>query len=384
MNRPAPPSAADTADTNPSTGADLTAATDTATEAAPAKGRRERATARVRLTIGDHMRVVTLGVVLIVLVVVSFGLGRFTLSPWTVLRVLGHELFGIGDAVGGQDRAVVMDIRMPRILAALLVGTALASSGAAYQTMFRNPLVSPEILGVAAGAGFGASVSILIGLDTSLLQIISFACGLTAAALSMAIARFVGRGSLIILVLGGIIIGAMFNALISSVQYFANPETTLPEITFWLFGSLARASMHSLIVPAIIVAVCLVVLYAVRWQLTVLATGDDEARSLGVNRARIWTLTIGASTLMTATAVSVAGIIGWVGLVVPHLARFVVGPSFNRLLPVAAIIGAAYLLAVDDVARTATSLDLPLGILTALIGAPFFVGLLAKAGRQWL
>ncbi|KJE21623.1 ABC-type Fe3+-siderophore transport system, permease component [Frankia torreyi] len=343
-----------------------------------------RATARVRATLGDHLRVVLLAVGLLVLVVISFGLGRYALSPATVVRVLAHELFGIEGSVAGQDRAVVMDIRMPRILAALLVGAALASSGAAYQTMFRNPLVSPEILGVAAGAGFGASVSILIGLDTTLLQIISFGCGLLAAVLSLIIARVVGKGSLIILVLGGIIIGAMFNALISSVQYFANPETTLPEITFWLFGSLARASMHGLIVPAIIVAVCLTLLYAVRWQLTVLATGDDEARSLGVNRTRIWALTIGASTLMTATAVSVAGIIGWVGLVVPHLARFTVGPSFNRLLPVTALIGAGYLLAVDDVARTASSLDLPLGILTALIGAPFFVALLAKAGRQWL
>ncbi|CAJ61070.1 MULTISPECIES: FecCD family ABC transporter permease [Frankia] len=347
-------------------------------------GVRAAATARVRATLGDHLRVVLLAVGLLVLIIISFGLGRYSLSPATVVRVLAHELFGLGNPVAGQDRAVVMDIRMPRILAALLVGAALASSGAAYQTMFRNPLVSPEILGVAAGAGFGASVSILVGLDTTLLQVISFGCGLLAAVLSLTIARVVGKGSLIILVLGGIIIGAMFNALISSVQYFANPETTLPEITFWLFGSLARASMHGLIVPAIIVAVCLTLLYAVRWQLTVLATGDDEARSLGVNRTRIWALTIGASTLMTATAVSVAGIIGWVGLVVPHLARFTVGPSFNRLLPVTALIGAGYLLAVDDVARTASSLDLPLGILTALIGAPFFVALLAKAGRQWL
>ncbi|CAO5230067.1 iron complex transport system permease protein [Frankia sp. AgKG'84/4] len=339
---------------------------------------------RMRAGVAENFRVVLLAVILLVLVVISFGLGRYSLGPLTVLRVLGHELFGIGDPVSGQNRAVVMDIRMPRILAALLVGTALASSGAAYQTMFRNPLVSPEILGVAAGAGFGASVSILLHLGTTELQIISFSCGLLAAVLALTIARFVGKGSLIILVLGGIIIGAMFNALISSAQYFANPETTLPEITFWLFGSLGRASMHSLIVPGIIVAICLVALASVRWQLTVLATGDDEARSLGVNRTRIWALTIGASTLMTATAVSVAGIIGWVGLVVPHLARFFAGPSFNRLLPVSALIGASYLLAVDDVARTATSMDLPLGILTALIGAPFFVALLAKAGRQWL
>ncbi|CUU55413.1 iron complex transport system permease protein [Parafrankia irregularis] len=329
-------------------------------------------------------RVGLLAVLLAVLVVVSFGLGRFSLSPETVVKILAHEIAAIGPKIGGQERAVVMNIRLPRILAALLVGAALASSGAAYQTMFRNPLVSPEVLGVAAGAGFGASVSILIGLPTAALQTISFGCGLLAAVLAVSIARLVGRGSLIILVLGGVIIGAMFNALISSAQYFANPETTLPEITFWLFGNLGRASMHSLLVPSIIIGVCLVVLYTVRWPLTVLATGDDEARSLGVNRTRIWAVTITASTLMTATAVSVAGIIGWVGLVVPHLARFAAGPSFNRMLPVTTLLGAGYLLAVDDVARTATELDLPLGILTALIGAPFFVALLARAGRQWL
>ncbi|MEX5709339.1 iron ABC transporter permease [Parafrankia sp. FMc6] len=340
--------------------------------------------ARIRLWPADSGRTVLLGVVLLLLVVISFGLGRYSLSPVTVVRILAHEIAGIGASAQGQDRAVVMNIRLPRILAALLVGAALSASGAAYQTMFRNPLVSPEVLGVAAGAGFGASVSILIGLPTAALQTMSFGCGLLAAVLAVTIARVVGRGSLIILVLGGVIIGAMFNALISSAQYLANPETTLPEITFWLFGNLGRASMHSLIVPGVIIGVCLVVLYAVRWPLTVLAAGDDEARSLGVNRTRIWAVTITASTLMTATAVSIAGIIGWVGLVVPHLARFAVGPSFNRMLPVTTMLGAAYLLVVDDVARTATTLDLPLGILTALIGAPFFVALLAKAGRQWL
>jgi iron complex transport system permease protein len=251
--------------------------------------------------------------------------------------------------------------------------------------MFRNPLVSPEILGVAAGAGagFGASMGILFQVPTDMLQLLSFGFGLLAALLALAIGRAVASGALIVLVLGGIVIGAMFGALISATQYVANPETTLPEITFWLFGSLARATMSSLALPCGLVALCLLALFIVRWPLTVLATGDDEARSLGINRRVVWAVVIAASTLMTATVVSVAGIIGWVGLVVPHIARFIGGPAFSRL-PLSALLGAIYLLAVDDIARSATALDLPLGILTALIGAPFFVALLIRTGRTWL
>ncbi len=321
---------------------------------------------------------------LVVLTVVSFGLGRYPLGPVTVVRVLAAQFINIAATWPSSAPTVILEIRLPRILAALLVGAALSSSGAAYQTMFRNPLVSPEILGVAAGAGFGASVSILLGLSYGVLQVMSFLFGLLAALLALSIGRIVGSISPIVLVLGGIVVGAMFGALISATQYFANPETTLPEITFWLFGSLGRATIGSLLLPTIIVAVCLAALFAVRWPLTVLATGEDQARTLGVNRRMVWAIVIGASTLMTATVVSVAGIIGWVGLVVPHLARSTVGPLFTRLLPVSTLIGAGYLLAVDDVARSASSLDLPLGILTALIGAPFFVALLVKAGRQWL
>ena len=321
---------------------------------------------------------------LLVLVVVSFGLGRYLLTPWTVVQVLIGQLLDIPVHWTATDQTVVMQVRLPRIVGALLVGAALSASGAAYQTAFRNPLVSPEILGVAAAAGFGASLALLLGLAPVVLQIMAFGFGVLAAVLSLGIGRIMGGGSTIVLVLGGIVVGAMFQALISVTQYLADPENTLPEITFWLLGGLGRVSLGGLVVPGIIVAVCLGMLYAVRWPLTVLAAGDDEAHTLGVNRRLVWLLVVAATTLMTATVVSIAGIIGWVGLVVPHLARFIGGPSFARLLPISTLLGAGYLLAVDDVARSATSVDLPLGILTALIGAPFFVALLARAGRQWL
>lgn len=321
---------------------------------------------------------------LLVLSLLSFCVGRYGITPRTVLHIfLGKFTHRAGDWTPIQQ-AVVMQIRLPRILAATLVGMALASSGAAYQTMFRNPLVSPEILGVAAGAGFGASIGILLGLPLPLMEMLSFSTGLAAACLALSMGQLISGGSLIVLVLGGVVIGAMFSALISATQYFANPETTLPEIAFWLFGSLGRATFQGLLWPGVIVALGFAALYLVRWPLTVLATGEEEARTLGIHRQRIWIIVIGASTLMTATVVSVAGIIGWVGLIVPHLARFFVGPSFDRLLPASALMGAVYLLFVDDLARSMTSLDLPLGILTALIGAPFFVGLLFKMRHQWL
>jgi iron complex transport system permease protein len=320
---------------------------------------------------------------LAVLVLVSFGLGRFVLSPVEVAKILFGNTFGRPETWSSEEQAVVIDIRLPRILAALLVGGSLSASGAAYQSMFRNPLVSPEILGVTAGAGFGAAAGILANQSSAVVQILAFVGGLVAAMIAVMIARVVGGGSLTILVLAGVVVGALFNALISGTQYFANPENTLPEITFWLFGSLSRATMSGLIVPASICGACLVALYTVRWPLTVLAAGDDAAQTLGINRKVVWAVVIISSTLLAATVTSIAGIIGWVGLVVPYMGRSLVGSSFYRLLPVSVLLGAGYLLAVDDVARSATALDLPLGILTAIVGAPFFVVLLARSRRRW-
>lgn len=331
--------------------------------------------------VGVRVGLLALGVA--VLALGSFALGRYSVAPGTVVRVLADEVIGRGGSWSPTDSDVIVQIRLPRILGALLVGAALAASGATYQCMFRNPLVSPEILGVSAAAGFGASLAVLVGVPQGVLQLLAFGFGVLAAAVSVLIGRIVGNGSPIVLVLAGVVVGALFNALISCAQFLANPDTTLPEITYWLFGSLGRVSLGGLALPVVIVTVCLAALWVVRWPLTVLATGEDEARTLGVDRRLVWLVVIAASTLMTATAVSVAGIVGWVGLVIPHLARLIVGPSFNRLLPASALLGAGYLLAVDDVARSVTALDIPIGILTALVGAPFFVVLLARAGRQW-
>lgn len=316
-------------------------------------------------------------------VVASVCIGSFPIGPRTVVRVLFGAITGADGDWTPAEHAVVVVVRLPRIGAALLVGAALAVAGAAYQTMLRNPLAAPEVLGVASGAAFGGALSILLGLSYGTQQGLTFVCGLAAAVLALTIARLAGSISPVVLILGGIVVGSLFSALIGATEFLANPDSTLPAIVFWLFGSLARVTPGALWLPAAIVAVSLVALFVVRWPLTVLAAGEDEARALGVDRRVVWVTVITASTLMTATVVTIAGQVAWVGLVIPHVARSLVGPAFGRLMVVSALIGAAFLLAVDDVARSVSSVELPLGILTALIGAPFFVLVLVRAARQW-
>jgi len=323
-------------------------------------------------------------ITLVVLAVISLGLGRYPLGPVKLVSgFVAAVIPGAGTRLSSIDRIVLVQIRLPRVLGAITVGAALSGSGAAYQSMFQNPLVSPDILGVSAGAGFGASIGLLFGLPFGDVQVLAFAGGVAAVLVTVAISQLIGRGSTVVLVLAGIVVGAMAQALISLTQYFANPTTTLPRIVFFLLGSLDSVTMSNLWLPALLVGVSVLALYLIRWPITVLAAGEDEARTLGVNRHLIWAAVIVTTTLMTASVVSIAGIVGWVGLVVPHLARRFVGPSFHKLLPASLLIGAIFLLAVDDVGRSVSSVEFPLGVLTALIGGPFFVALLAKARKEW-
>jgi iron complex transport system permease protein len=321
---------------------------------------------------------------LAILTLLSLGFGRYPLSPFTLLHsVVGAVIPSAGGHLTLIDRVVLIDIRLPLVLGALAVGAALSASGAAYQSMFRNPLVSPDILGVSAGAGVGASLGLFYGLPFTEVQILAFLGGIGALLVSVAIAQMIGRGSTVVLVLAGLVVGAMAQAVISLTQYFANPTTTLPRIVFFLLGSLDNVTLSNLWLPGILIVVCIVALYLLRWPITVLAAGEEQAQTLGVSRRLVWGTVIVTTALMTASVVSIAGIVGWVGLVVPHLARFIVGPSFGKLLPASLLIGAFFLLAVEDLDRSVSSIEFPLGVLTALIGAPFFVALLARARRQW-
>src|SRR4029450_3364553 len=274
--------------------------------------------------------------------------------------------------------------RLPRVLAALLVGAALAAAGASYQTLFRNPLVSPDILGVSAGAGFGAVLGILLSLPVFAIQGLGFVTGLLTVGLVYMLARALpSQNEILVLVLAGIVVGALAGAGISLVKILADPYNQLPAITFWLLGSLSgiKASALQTLLPLVVLG--LVPLVLLRWRIGVLSLGDDEAGALGVNVRFVRGVVIASATLITSTAVSVSGVIGWIGLVIPHMARLLVGPRFDRVLPASVLMGAAFLVLIDTVARIAARIEIPLGLLTAILGAPVFVWLLARGRRSW-
>jgi iron complex transport system permease protein len=268
------------------------------------------------------------------------------------------------------------------VLAAVAVGAALSASGAAYQSLFRNPLVSPDILGVSSGAAFGAVVGIFLSLPVVGIEAMSFAGGLAAVLVAYAVAAAIrGRDTVLVLVLAGVVIGALFGAGIGLLKYLADPYNQLPAITFWLLGSLAAVNLGDLasLLPA--VAIGVVPLALLRWQIDVMTLGEEEASALGLDTRRLRIVVVAAATLMTSAAVAASGVIGWIGLVVPHLARLVVGPAFARLLPVSILFGAGFLLVVDTLARTIGNIELPLGVLTAALGTPVFLWLLAFSRR---
>jgi iron complex transport system permease protein len=304
------------------------------------------------------------------------------LTPGDVASAIMARL--VGDAAPAPIDTVLFQIRLPRVLAALLVGAALAAAGTSYQTLFRNPLVSPDILGVSAGAGFGAVLGILLSLPAIAIQGLGFVTGLLTVGIVYTLARALrSQNEILVLVLAGIVVGALAGAGISLVKILADPYNQLPAITFWLLGSLSGIKLSDLQTVAPLVILGLVPLALLRWRIGVLSLGDDEAKALGVNVRVVRGVVIGAATLVTATAVSVSGVIGWIGLVIPHMARLLVGPRYDRVLPAATLMGAAFLVLIDTVARGAARIEIPLGLLTALLGAPVFVWLLARGRRSW-
>lgn len=320
---------------------------------------------------------------LAVLAVVAFASGPFPITVANLWRALTVPWLG-GESPPAAVMTVVWQVRLPRVLAAMLVGAALAAAGAAYQGMFRNPLVSPDILGVSAGASLGAALGIFLALPVVAIQGLAFVSGLLTVLLVYLIALSVrGHEPILVLVLAGVVLGTLAGACLSLIKLLADPYDQLPAITFWLLGSLAAVNPADLRAVSPVVVLGLLPLYLLRWRLNLLALGDEEAQALGVNVTRLRLLCIVAATLMTAAVVSISGTVGWVGLLIPHSARLLVGPNFSRLLPTAALLGAAYLLAVDTLARTLATTEVPLGILTALLGAPWFLWLLASRRPQW-
>jgi len=320
------------------------------------------------------------------LLIVSLFVGRYQVSISLVLddimRTITSLFFGTAVPTSIQH-TVLFSVRLPRILAALLVGSALSTAGVSFQGVFRNPLVSPYILGVGSGAGFGACLGILLWDNHLMIQLLAFVFGLLAmfAAISMGKASK-GTGTLVF-VLSGIIVSSIFTALISLAKYVADPYDELPEIVFWLMGSLSSIRYSDLIWIIAPMFIGTLVLFLLRWRINILSLGDEEARSLGVNVDKMRLIIIICATLVTSAAVSISGVIGWVGLVVPHISRMIVGPNYSRLLPMSMVCGASFMLLVDDLARTVAATEIPLGIITSLVGAPVFACLLKRGRMGW-
>ena len=316
-------------------------------------------------------------------ILVALAYGPFPLTLDDVVRAT-RRLAGndVGPTTSGE--IVFARVRLPRVAAAILVGAALSGAGATYQTLFRNPLVSPDILGVSTGAGLGAVLGILMSMSVLGIETLAFAGGVATVLLVYLISSSLrGHDRTLVLVLSGVVIGALAGACISLVKILADPYDQLPAITFWLLGSLAGVKLADLAVTAPLVILGVVPLVMERWKIGVLSLGDDEARSLGVDVGRLRAVVIGGATLMTAAVVAISGVIGWIGLMMPHIARMMVGPNFNRLLPASMLLGAAFLLVVDTIARSLARVETPIGILTAVLGAPFFLWLLARGRRTW-
>ena len=333
--------------------------------------------------ISPQYKLTVLLLLLVALICVSSLLGRYAVRASDVLAAcLGW--MGLAPTVHGGAQ-VVMELRLPRIVGAVLVGAALSVSGAAYQVMFRNPMVSPTILGASAGAAFGAAIAILLSLPVLVVHLTTFGGGLLAVAITYVVGVKFCRGgnTTLAIILSGIIVSTLFTSLLSMIKYVADPYDKLPVIVYWLMGSLASITRDNLILPLLLMAAAFLLLYFLRWKINLLSFGDGEAKSLGIPVERLRLTVIICATLMTAAAVSISGIIGLVGFVVPHLVRFIVGPDFRFLLPGSALMGGLFLLASDNLARTLWTMEIPLGILTSLFGVPFFLYLLIKYHHSW-
>ena len=319
--------------------------------------------------------------------VISVMVGRYSITPSTLLDIITN-LGGPYDSEETEAAALVLfESRLARIAAAVLIGAALAAAGAAYQGIFRNPMVSPDILGAATGASFGAALAILLGGNALVIQISAFCFGLAAVAAAYFVSSALtaqSGGATLTLVLTGMVIAALFSAFISIVKFVGDPYDTLPTITFWLMGGLTYVTKSDIFIMLVPFAAGMIPLMLLRWRLNVLSLDDEESSSLGLDTKKMRGIIILCATLISSSAVAVGGMIGWVGLIVPHIARMIAGPDYSKMLPCSVLIGGLFLLVVDDLARCLFAQEIPLGVLTAIIGAPFFLYLMFKGKKSFL
>lgn len=317
--------------------------------------------------------IIIFGIILLLSVsFISLFIGRYTLTLGEVFQILGHKI--TGNVSNDIAYRVVWDIRFPRVLLSILVGAGLAASGTAFQGIFQNRLVSPDILGVSNGAGFGAALAMLLGTTMSFgLASMAFTGGIVSVLLTYSISKIKKDCSDLALVLSGIVVAAFFSALISFIKLVADTESVLPSITYWLMGSFASATFDKVSFASIIIIAGLIVLVMMRWKINILSMGDNEAYTLGINPKINRFVIIIACTLITATCVTVSGIIGWIGMIMPNICREYISANNKYLLPGSIVLGALFMVSVDLIARCATAAEIPIGILTAIIGAPIFI-----------
>ena len=310
--------------------------------------------------------------------VICIGIGRYNISPAESLGILLSPL--TGREVDPQGWSVVYHVRLPRIMLALVAGMGLSISGASFQALFSNPLATPDTLGVATGASFGAVLALLFTRNVFVVQLAALAMGLAALAGTCMISRLNGKSSILMVVLGGMVVSSLFQALVSLVKYVADPDEDLPAITYWLMGSMSRATYQGLAVGIPLILLGVALLFLLRWRLNILSLQEDETRALGIDVRKLRIMVMAASTLVTASCVSLCGQVGWVGLLIPHVARMLYGSDNRKIIPVSMGLGSAFMVVIDTASRAATAAEIPVSILTAIIGAPFFIILLRRTG----
>ena len=335
----------------------------------------------IKKKIPRHILSAGLVVLPFITALICIGFGRYSLSLPDTVRIL---LYGINSGkVSAVEKSVIFSVRLPRIILAAGVGAGLSCAGAAFQGLFSNPLATPDTLGVASGASFGAVLALLFHGNLITVQVLALFFGLLSCAITYNIGKLHGRSSIIMVVLGGMVVSALIQACVSLVKYTADPENELPSITYWLMGSMSGAGYNTLLLGLPFIFLGTMIIYALRWRLNILSLNEDEAHSMGMNLQIMRLTVIVASSLITASAVSMCGSIGWVGLLVPHMARMLMGSNNRTVIPVSISLGATFVLIIDTFARSATAAEIPISILTAVIGAPFFIILLKKTGGVW-
>ena len=324
-------------------------------------------------------------ILVVIFIVVFFGsfmLGRYPVSPPELMKIILSGIIDIPQSWPDAAENVIFQIRLPRVLAAAIIGAALSIAGVSYQGMFQNPMVSPDILGASSGAGFGAALAILLGAGYMGISVAAFLLGLAAVMLAYGISRVSRINATLAMILAGMMIGSLFTSCTSFVKLVADTEQTLPAITYWLMGSLVSIKPQDVAFAIVPIIAGSVPLFLLKWRMNLLTVGEEEAQAMGINTRALRLVVIVCATLLTASSVAISGMIGWVGLVIPHFCRMIFGYDYRKIIPASALFGATFLMVVDNIARLATTAEIPLGILTSFVGAPIFVYLILKGGTS--